>query len=293
MRKFLSLFIILCTTLLSAVAQNSDSVRLVTAPRESITLPKGAEGYTVKRVNIFSSTQTISVIRYSPRHFSTAIVLPKELSHLSATAIASGADFGVNAGYWDVTNSLPSTFLRIDGEQIAQTAEYEKERVDGLLCIGRRRVVIDACKAGEEASFAAKYEDILASGPLLIDEGKSVDHNAYTKNMVEAAHKKDIGAHYTYVRRHPRTAIGTDRKGKVYLVVVDGRSAGNADGVTIAELTKICEWLGLCDAINLDGGSSSTMWGKQAGVINHPSRNRKFDHEGERRVSSILSVKRR
>ncbi|MBR2036921.1 MAG: phosphodiester glycosidase family protein, partial [Lachnospiraceae bacterium] len=46
----------------------------------------------------------------------------------------------------------------------------------------------------------------------------------------------------------PRTAIGTDRKGKVYLVVVDGRSAGNADGVTIAELTKICEWLGLRDA---------------------------------------------
>jgi exopolysaccharide biosynthesis protein len=153
--------------------------------------------------------------------------------------------------------------------------------------------VIDGCKAGEEASFAAKYANILASGPVLIDEGKSVDHNAYTKSMVEASHGKDIGAYYTYVRRHPRTAIGTDKKGRVYLVVVDGRSEGNAEGVTIAELTKICEWLGLRDAINLDGGSSSTMWGKQAGVINHPSRNKKFDHEGERRVSSILSVKRR
>ena len=293
MRRFTAFCVVLFMVTLSAVAENSDSLRLVTAVREVVALPKGAEGYTVKRVNLFSSCQTISVIRYSPRRFSTEIVLPEKLTRLSATATKSGADFGVNAGYWDVTNALPSTFLRIAGEQIAQTVEFEKERVDGLLCIGRRRVVIDGCKAGEEASFAAKYANILASGPVLIDEGKSVDHNAYTKNMVEASHGKDIGAYYTYVRRHPRTAIGTDKKGRVYLVVVDGRSEGNAEGVTIAELTKICEWLGLRDAINLDGGSSSTMWGKQAGVINHPSRNKKFDHEGERRVSSILSVKRR
>jgi exopolysaccharide biosynthesis protein len=77
----------------------------------------------------------------------------------------------------------------------------------------------------------------------------------------------------------------------VYLVVVDGRSKGNAAGVTIAELTEICEWLGMCDAINLDGGSSSTMWGEKDGVINFPCRNKKFDHVGERRVSSCIVVK--
>ena len=154
-------------------------------------------------------------------------------------------------------------------------------------------MVIDHCKAGEEAPYTAKYDNILASGPVLIDEGKSVDHNAYTKGMVQAAHGKDIGAYYTYIRRHPRTAIGTDKSGDVYLVVVDGRSKGNAEGVTIAELTKICEWLGLSNAINLDGGSSSTMWGRDCGVINYPSRNKKFDHAGERRVSSCIVVKRK
>ena len=155
----------------------------------------------------------------------------------------------------------------------------------------KKKVVIDHCKAGEEAPYAAKYDNILASGPVLIDEGKSVDHSAYTKSMVEAKHGKDIGAYYTYIRRHPRTAIGTDKKGNVYLVVVDGRSKGNAEGVTIAELTEICEWLGMCDAINLDGGSSSTMWGEKDGVINFPCRNKKFDHVGERRVSSCIVVK--
>ena len=278
---------------LSAAAQNADSVTFANAPRKNLDLPKGASGYTVERVNIFDSAQTISVITYSPKKFSSAIILPEKLTPLSKTATANDADFGVNAGYWDVKISLPSTFLRLGGRQIAETADFEKERVDGLVCVAKKKIIIDYCKAGEEAKYAAKYDNILASGPVLIDEGTSVDHEGYTKSLVEATHGKDIGAHYTYIRRHPRTAIGTDKKGNIALVVVDGRSKGNADGVTIAELTKICEWLGLSDAINLDGGSSSTMWSATEGVINYPCRNKKFDHVGERKISSIISVKSR
>lgn len=275
----------------SVVAQTSDAETFASAPRKALNLPKGASGYTIERVTLFDSPQTISVICYSPKRFSTTIVLPEKLTPLSKTATAHGADFGVNAGYWDVKIDLPSTFLKLNGKQIATTADFEKERVDGVVCVKKKGVVIDHCKAGEESRYATKYDNILASGPMLIDEGKSVDHDAFAKNIIDTSNGEDIGAYYTIIRRHPRTAIGTDRKGNIYLVVVDGRSKDNASGVTISELTKVCEWLGLTDAINLDGGSSSTMWSKWDGVINFPSRNKKFDHEGERRVSSIISVK--
>lgn len=289
--KKLLLLLVLSLFASATMAQNGDSVRLVTAKRHELNLPKGASGYTVERVNLFNSVQTISVIKYSPKRLQTSIVQPEKLTRLSVTSKAHNADFSVNAGYWDVRISQPSTFLKLDGKQLAVTADFEKERVDGVVCLAKKKVVVDYCKAGEEAPYAAKYDNILASGPVLIDEGKSVDHAAYTKSMVEAKHGKDIGAYYTYVRRHPRTAIGTDKKGNVYLVVVDGRSKGNAEGVTIAELTEICEWLGMRDAINLDGGSSSTMWGEKDGVINYPCRNKKFDHAGERKVSSCVLVK--
>ena len=292
MKKF---FFTLAIAILSSVgicsAQNPDSVTFVTAPRKALTLPKGASGYRIERVNLFESAQTISVIIYSPKRLSTSVVLPENLTRLSNTSKANGALFSVNAGYWDVRIALPSTFLKLGGKQIAQTADYEKERVDGLVCVGKKKVVIDYCKAGDEAPYAAKYDNILASGPVLIDEGVSVDHASYTKNLIDNSGGKDIGAYYTYIRRHPRTAMGTDKKGNIYLIVVDGRSAGNADGVTIAELTEVCKWLGLRDAINLDGGSSSTMWSAAEGVINYPSRNKKFDHVGERKVSSIVMVK--
>ena len=283
----------LLVTALSAMAQNRDSISLVTAPRRTLNLPKGAEGYVVERVNIFDSKQTISVIKYSPKRLATEIVLPEKLTPLSKTAMAHHADFGANAGYWDVRIDLPSTYHKLNGKHIAVTADFEKERVDGVVCLGKKRIIVDHCKAGEEAAYDKKYKSILASGPMLIDEGKSVDHSVYTKTLVQATHGKDIGAYYTYIRRHPRTAIGTDKKGNVYLIVVDGRSKGNAEGVTIAELTNVCEWLGLRDAINLDGGSSSTMWGAKDGVINYPCRNKKFDHEGERRVSSCVVVKKK
>ena len=288
-RLFLCLAVMVLAV--SASAQNSDSVKLVTAPRHELKLPKGATGYTIVRANILNSYQTISVICYSPKHFNTSIVQPEKLSRLSATAKSVNGDFGVNAGYWDVRIDKPSTFVKLNGKQISATADFEKERVDGLVCLGKKKVVIDHCKAGEERTYAKRYKNILASGPVLIDEGKQVDHDAYTKGMVDNAGGKPVGAFYTYTQRHPRTAMGADKKGNVYLIVVDGRSAGNAEGVTIAEFTKICAWLGMRDAINLDGGGSSSMWTAEEGTVSYPCRNKKFDHAGERRVSSCMVVK--
>ena len=278
---------------LSSVAQNADSVKLVNAKRDVMKLPKGAYGYTVVAADILDSRQTISVIKYSPKRFKTTIFQPEKLTKLSATASALNADFGVNAGYWDVRINKPSTFLKLDGKQISVTADFEKERVDGLVCIGKKKIVLDHCKAGEESAYTAKFDNILASGPVLINEGKCVDHAAYTNGMVDTAGGKPVGAFYTYTQRHPRTAIGTDKRGNVYLIVVDGRSKGNAEGVTIEELTKVCAWLGLRDAINLDGGASSTMWSAKEGIVSYPCRNKKFDHAGERRVSSCLVVKKK
>ena len=275
----------------SLSAQKSDLETFATAPRVELKLPKGAKGYRVERVNVFNSYQTISVICYSPKRLASSVVQPEKLTRLSVSAKENGALVGVNAGYWDVRIDKPSTFLKLNGEQISVTADFEKERVDGLVCIGKKNIVIDGCKAGEEGAYVAKYENILASGPVLIDENKSVDHEAYTSGMVDTAGGKPVGAFYTYTQRHPRTAIGTDKKGNVYLVVVDGRSKGNAEGVTIAELTKVCEWLGLRDALNLDGGASSSMWSANEGTISYPCRNKKFDHAGERRVSSVWIVK--
>ena len=62
---------------LSVAAQNSDAETFAAAPRKALNLPKGASGYTIERVTLFDSPQTISVICYSPKRFTTSIVLPE------------------------------------------------------------------------------------------------------------------------------------------------------------------------------------------------------------------------
>ena len=59
---------------------------------------------------------------------------------------------------------------------------------------------------------------------------------------------------------HPRTAIGYSKNGKfLYIVVVDGRQPFYSDGITLAELADLMIEIGAHDAMNFDGGGSSTL----------------------------------
>jgi exopolysaccharide biosynthesis protein len=46
--------------------------------------------------------------------------------------------------------------------------------------------------------------------------------------------------------------------------------------------------LGCEYALNLDGGGSSTAWVAGKGIVNYPSDNKKWDHQGERSVATAL-----
>ena len=68
--------------------------------------------------------------------------------------------------------------------------------------------------------------------------------------------------------RHPRTAVGWS-KDFYFLVEVDGRQKDSA-GMTYQELAEYMQKLGCDEAVNLDGGGSSTMW-VRGNVMNSPS----------------------
>ena len=77
------------------------------------------------------------------------------------------------------------------------------------------------------------------------------------------------------------------------MVVVDGRSE-QAKGMSAKEVTTLLFDVFKCQkALNLDGGGSSTMWIKDQpynGVVNYPTDNNKFDHEGCRNISMALII---
>ena len=84
--------------------------------------------------------------------------------------------------------------------------------------------------------------------------------------------------------RNPRTLAGVRADGKLLLVTVDGRRPGWSTGMTLSEAARLMRSLGARDALNLDGGGSTTMT-VRGEVVNRPS-----DPSGERRVSNGVFV---
>ncbi len=123
-------------------------------------------------------------------------------------------------------------------------------RADGMVCLqpGSFLILRGACPAGSQPAFAA--------GPVLIGQGRRLPLLAR-----EPQQQPDASGMPRYFRDpEPRTALGLDATNRrAWMVVVDGRQAGYSEGMTLPELARLFESLGATDAINLDGGGSSSL----------------------------------
>lgn len=116
-------------------------------------------------------------------------------------------------------------------------------------------------------------EYLVGGTPLLLKEGRLVEDHSVEKIPADFVDK-----------RHPRTAVGRQPDGTWVFVVVDGRRPGLSVGMTIPELARLMQSLGCRDALNLDGGGSTTFY-LYGEVVNRPS-----DLAGERPVTDAILV---
>jgi len=116
--------------------------------------------------------------------------------------------------------------------------------------------------------------ELLAGFPALLSGG------AWVGDLEQAERPAFAAA------RHPRTAVGWDPdRRRLWVVVADGRREGLAEGMTLPELADLFLALGATEALNLDGGGSSTMM--VAGrVVSRPS-----DLAGPRPVVNALVIR--
>lgn len=128
-----------------------------------------------------------------------------------------------------------------------------------------------------EALIAARDEPTRAA--LLQARAGEVVQIALETPPFDAPVLQAVGGSHVLVRggevvagdqvRHPRTAAGSNDREMIF-VTVDGRQPGWSVGMTLTELAELMQRLGCTDAINLDGGGSTTAWA-QGSVINRPS----------------------
>lgn len=119
-----------------------------------------------------------------------------------------------------------------------------------------------------------KMQTAIAGGPALIQNGKiAVSNNEERMFTGKAIDDK-----------HPRTAMGYTADGKLIVLVVQGRMPGVAEGASLTQLAKLLLDLGCVEALNLDGGGSSTM------LVNGKETIKPSDKEGQRPVPGVFMI---
>lgn len=182
-----------------------------------------------------------------------------------AVAAINGGGFPDGSQNYTGTGAVPTGIIISNGEVVYKEPGSESVEYDVMAFTGKGELIVGKHKLADLEKL--KVKEALTFGPTLVAGGKGTIKSG------------DGGWGIA-----PRTAIGQRADGAILLVVIDGRRVTSL-GATLKDVQNIMLENGAVNAINLDGGSSSTMFYNDE-VINNPP-----NSLGERAVPSIVYVK--
>lgn len=156
---------------------------------------------------------------------------------------------GTNADFFNTTTFIPYGVCWRDG--VCVKSSFSREDCNVFVISTDNEAF---CLTTEEyAQFKADgkiREVVCGRSTLLLRNGVQLDQSSSTMPAATM---------------EPRTAIGVSQDGKtVYLMVVDGRNFYYSNGADLYDLMNLMSACGAGDALNLDGGGSSTFIAKDA-----------------------------
>jgi hypothetical protein len=196
---------------------------------------------------------TMYAVRYPRRTTRARVVHFPRPERLDVWCRRSGVEEAVVAGFFLRDPYRPLGELWIDGRAVAH------EPVAPPYAARRGSVAID----GGAVRLLQRNEapprpsgDLVQAGPLLVADGTIVfdpaaDHEGFSAGAGQFDSDITDG-------RYPRAALGVSDEWLV-TVACDGRRSNVDGGLSMLELAEAMVELGAEDAINLDGGGSTTL----------------------------------
>jgi exopolysaccharide biosynthesis protein len=215
-------------------------------------------------------------------HKDDAIILHTSFSDTATSSAGGGKTVSLNLlnSSWSVCDTLR---MVVNGSGSPDLTHIPPE--EAALWIGNGPSV---SSAGEEMKFGDTVLVYLGIRPLIRNTrtilggvGMIVANGKPVSDSVNVGEKTNINF---LTARHPRTFVGFDRDStKLFLCVVDGRQQTSV-GMNFREMAEFLLSIGVWNAVNFDGGGSTTMVirGK---IVNSPS-----DKTGERPVANSFQV---
>jgi hypothetical protein len=222
---------------------------------------------------------TVHVAAYDARATELRLALVRG-QRLGAWCAARGVDDAIVGGFFTRPGPEPLGEVRTRGmarRHVPFDAPWDRLRACVNVSGGEVRI------ARRDELGPAPRGDLLQAGPLLVRDGAvAFDREADTEGFRAGAHQFDSDI---TVERHPRAALAVAGD-KLLAVAADGRARADA-GLTLEELAEVLVALGARDAVNLDGGGSTTLIAGGR-LRNHPRADRGVPEPGGRPVATAL-----
>ena len=166
------------------------------------------------------------------------------------------------------------------GGQTLQAIGSDVDKLAALAVPGKKlKVDTDLLTENGKTLTTTPTTDVVNGGPTLVRNGQ-LDVTAKRDGMVRTNDSNSFFYGWVH-KRNPRTFAGVDAQGRTLLVTADGRQTTSL-GLCLNEEADVAKSLGMINAMNLDGGGSTTMV-EGGQVMNSPS-----DATGERRIGDAL-----
>jgi hypothetical protein len=220
------------------------------------------------RTRLFAGVNYVRDVRTTPR----ALVIHV----LTVDLDAPGIRFLVTPGGEDIPAHTVSQFLDDNHLQVAVNADYFLPAHDNAFWDYHPHegdpVSTRGLAAAEGTVYTQGYAPAYDYATIFLDAANRVTFTLPQEPIYDAVSGGQLAlinsvtqspavSQVDYLAQlHPRTAIGLDATGRVMIImVVDGRQPNYSEGVSLNELADLLLEYGAVDAINLDGGGSSTL----------------------------------
>ncbi len=228
------------------------------------------EDSTGKRIESFvieidTKNKNVSIEASTPNDESAYGLQPVRKQAEALLAKGENVVAGVNADFYNMATGEPNGVLLKDGVIIKNHPESRK--FFGILKDGSA-VIGDYNKFNEVKD---NVEEALGGNAILVKDGQVFE------------------TPQTGADKEPRTAVGIKSNGNVFFITVDGRQEPYSAGLSMDDLAQLMISMGAIQALNLDGGGSTTHLSRIPGTDNLEVKNRPSDNS-ERSVANSWMI---
>ncbi|MCP9916264.1 phosphodiester glycosidase family protein [Cyanobium sp. ATX 6F1] len=217
------------------------------------------------------------------------------LQPLAQIARARGAIAGINGGYFDPANQQTNSWVLINGRVAANPGKNRRLIENPALrpylnaILARSEFRVYRCRGKVQYGIAAhqapippacRLEQALGGGPQLLPN-LTTEREAFTAREQGVVVRDAIDA----LGANARTAVGIKADGQLLWVMVEQKPGRDRSGMTLAELGRYLQGRGVIAALNLDGGSSSSIYVQG---VSHGGQRDRSGQPIQRAIQSVL-----